>query len=501
MVKKERNIISMTSKSPRKWVEDHLDTKSPTICGAKWFNSTIWLGNGMSASCHHPPPHKIDPDEVKENFRALHNTSYKKMVRKEMQEGKQTRECEYCWKIENLKKDLVSDRYYKSVCYNTSDLDEAFDTSWEADIIPKQLEIAFDNNCNFGCSYCNAGFSTTWSHDINKNGAYQDLNSDGAAAYAHNGKWAMPYGAKNEDNPFIEAFWKWWNAELQYHLTELRVTGGEPTMSKDFWKLVKWFKDNQDSPAINMDFSFNSNLGIKQSRINEICELSHILPNLGVFTSNEAVGAHAEYIRDGLEWDQWSRNLEYLAANSNLKKIHVMLTLNALSLSSLDKLLEFVIELREKYKNISIDTSYNILRFPSFQSITSLPAHIKEERHTYYSRWLDANRHRLLDYELPGIERLITYIKEVDEGHSVRSYSDLLTRQHDFYNFYCQYDKRRDKNFTSTFSDWPELVDWFESMSDNDNRKSVDTLVTGDATLWGADIFEEVIRNNVQQKS
>jgi hypothetical protein len=126
---------------------------------------------------------------------------------------------------------------------------------------------------------------------------------------------------------------------------------------------------------------------------------------------------------------------------------------------------------------------------------------MQAERHTYYSRWLDANRHRLLDYELPGIERLITYIKEVDEGHSVRSYSDLLTRQHDFYNFYCQYDKRRDKNFTSTFSDWPELVDWFESMSDNDNRKSVDTLVTGDATLWGADIFEEVIRNNVQQKS
>jgi organic radical activating enzyme len=290
---------------PTEWVREVLDSRSETFCGAKWYNATIWLGNGMTASCHHPPPHRIDPEEVKKNFRALHNTEYKKLVRKEMQEGIQTRECEYCWKIENLKQDLVSDRYYKSKCYSEDNLAQAFDTDWREDIIPQRLEIAFDNNCNFACSYCNAGFSTTWAHDINKNGAYQDLNSDGWGAFAHNGGWAMPYGVKNEDNPYIEAFWKWWEAELQYHLTELRVTGGEPTMSKDFWKLVKWFRENTDSPAINMDFSFNSNLGIKQNRIDELIGLSYEMKNLGVFTSNEAVGAHAEYIRDGLIWPEW----------------------------------------------------------------------------------------------------------------------------------------------------------------------------------------------------
>ena len=42
----------------------------------------------------------------------------------------------------------------------------------------KTLEIAFDANCNFACSYCNASFSTQWQNDIKKNGAYQNLVSD-----------------------------------------------------------------------------------------------------------------------------------------------------------------------------------------------------------------------------------------------------------------------------------------------------------------------------------
>ena len=32
---------------------------SRSFCGAKWYNATIWLGNGTTASCHHPPAHKI----------------------------------------------------------------------------------------------------------------------------------------------------------------------------------------------------------------------------------------------------------------------------------------------------------------------------------------------------------------------------------------------------------------------------------------------------------
>ena len=51
-----------------------IDIKSESFCGAKWYNATIWLGSGQTTSCHHPLPHAIDPDAIKKNPSAIHNT-------------------------------------------------------------------------------------------------------------------------------------------------------------------------------------------------------------------------------------------------------------------------------------------------------------------------------------------------------------------------------------------------------------------------------------------
>ena len=39
-----------------------LDTVSPTVCSAKWLEATMWLYDGVTASCHHNPTHKIQLD-------------------------------------------------------------------------------------------------------------------------------------------------------------------------------------------------------------------------------------------------------------------------------------------------------------------------------------------------------------------------------------------------------------------------------------------------------
>ena len=258
-----------------------IDSLSPSFCGAKWYNATIWLGNGTTTSCHHPPAHKIPLDELKFSYKALHNTQYKKAVRKQMMEGVRPKECEYCWKIEDLGKDKVSDRVYKSVIYTDEELKEAKETmGYTEDVDLKTLEIAFDANCNFGCSYCNASFSTTWQKDIKTKGAYQNLVSDGAAAFQHDGSHAMPYGRKNTDNPYVEAFWKWWEAELQFSLRELRVTGGEPSMSPDFWKLMDWWKKN---PDCKVPFAVNSNLGQKKALLDALIDVSHSFKDFTIY--------------------------------------------------------------------------------------------------------------------------------------------------------------------------------------------------------------------------
>jgi len=453
-----------------------IDKLSPSFCGAKWYNATIWLGNGTTTSCHHPPAHKIPLDELKFSYKALHNTTYKKAVRKQMMEGVRPKECEYCWKIEDLGKDKVSDRVYKSVIYTDEELKDAKETmGYTEDVDLKTLEIAFDANCNFGCSYCNASFSTTWQKDIKMNGAYQNLVSDGAGAFQHDGAHAMPYGRKNKDNPYIEAFWKWWEAELQFSLRELRVTGGEPSMSPDFWKLMDWWKKN---PDCEVPFAVNSNLGQKKALLDALIDVSHSFKDFTIYTSNEAVGLQAEYIRFGLEWDVWLKNMYRVNEEANIKSVNVMMTINALCLFSITEFLDEMLKLKAKFGGQAAVLSFNILRFPSFQSIVTLPPDIRKERAEHIEAWLDKNwdegKNGFMDYERDGLLRLIDYIKKVETGHEFTS--SLESRERDWKSFYTQYDIRRKKDFREAF---PSLVEWYDSIPET-NLGRLKELVDGD---------------------
>ena len=453
-----------------------INSISPSFCGAKWYNATIWLGNGTTASCHHPPAHKIPLAEVAQSYKAIHNTSYKKLIRKQMLEGERPKECEYCWKIEDLGPDNISDRVHKSVIYSDEELAECKSLyGWDKDVDLKTLEIAFDPNCNFGCSYCNASFSTTWQNDIKKNGAYQNLVSDGAAAFQHDGAHSLPYGRKNEGNPYIEAFWKWWEGELQYTLRELRVTGGEPTMSKDFWKLMKWWEQN---PDCNVEFAVNSNLGQKDELFNELLKASHNIKSFHLYTSCEATGKQAEYIRDGLKWEKWLENMDRMLGEGNVQSANCMMTINALCLFSITEFMDEMLKLKVKYKTQSPVCSFNILRFPSFQSIVTLPKDIRLERADAIEKWINDNwdeeKNGFIQWEKDSMVRLVKYIREVDTGHSFTS--SLESRERDFKSFYSQYDKRRNQNFLEAF---PMLKEWWDSIPET-NIAPLKGLVDGD---------------------
>ncbi len=101
-----------------------LDELSPSFCAAKWYNATIWLGSGMTTSCHHPPAHKIDAEQVKLDPSALHNTPEKKTHRAQMQRGERPSGCEYCWKLEDV--GAQSDRVYKSKIYSETKIPKEY---------------------------------------------------------------------------------------------------------------------------------------------------------------------------------------------------------------------------------------------------------------------------------------------------------------------------------------------------------------------------------------
>ena len=128
---------------------------------------------------------KLILKKSKQIQKAIHNTRQKKFEREQMQQGERPKGCEYCWKIEDMGPDNVSDRVYKSKIYAEKDLTRAFQTPCQQDVDLQTLEISFDRTCNFACSYCNPAFSTTWVKDIKNNGAYKNLQSDGRNHFTH----------------------------------------------------------------------------------------------------------------------------------------------------------------------------------------------------------------------------------------------------------------------------------------------------------------------------
>jgi hypothetical protein len=272
--------------------------------------------------------------------------------------------------------------------------------------------------------------------------------------HAHDSSQLYRFG---ETNPYVEAFFKWWESDLHQTLQELRITGGEPLMSGETWKLIDWFRENKGRS--NTQLAINSNLGPE-------IDIQRLLTSIegqvvDIYTSQESVGEQAEYIRDGLDYTAWLANVTKLLDSPSIRAVHCMATINALCLDSLPDLLEKLTEFKKIYGHNRISFTLNILRFPSFQS----PLVLSEDLRTHYRNQLNQFliRHRDQDYlhehEINHTLRLIDYLDVVKTPHSEAF--ELPKLHNDFKQFYSQYDKRRGKNFNSAF---PNLIEWYNSL-------------------------------------
>lgn len=431
-----------------------LDSKSKSFCGAKWYYATVWLNTGQTTACHHPLPHQIDPVAVESNPKLLSNTPQKKKERAEMQKGIQCRGCDYCWRVENLQAGKISDRVYKSVLYSDEDLQKAYESNPEQDFDLRYLELSFDRTCNFACSYCNPAFSTTWAKDIKNNGAYQNIGPNGDDHYGHSHSNASRYDEDN--NPYVKAFFRWWESDLKRTLSHLRLTGGEPLMSKHTWKLLDLMANEKSSVRY---FAINTNLNSKQELIDRLINKAKTIKGIHIYSSNESVGTQAEYLRDGLDWKQWQDNFIKIADSGSFSSMHSMCTISALSLEGLIEFLDWCIMIKKKYNSRDgVTFTLNILRFPNFQSPLVLPMHLRKKFADDLKDWLGKNKQTdlLHNMEVEHIERLIEYLE--NENNQLQN-RDQLSRY--FKNYYSQYDKRRNKNLVETY---PVIGKWYNEI-------------------------------------
>ena len=441
---------------------DKINTISPSFCSAKWLQTTLYLQNGFNHSCHHPSAHKIPVEEVKANPAALHNSHYKKQQRAKMLNGERPSECDYCWKIEDLDKNYFSDRHYKTADWWAWDrVDEIAKSSPADDVFPSYLEVSFSNACNFACAYCSPDISSTWMDDIEEHGSYPVQNGNHDLEYLKSvGK--IPY-KRSEENPYMDAWFKWM-PEVLPHLKVFRVTGGEPTMSKDVWRTLDYIMEN---PQPQLQLAINTNLGTHTKLIDKLIDyinkLEDKVERIDVYTSVESVGQDANYVRDGLDYDYWYMNVKHVLSRTN-SLVAIMTTLNMLSLPTFNNFIDDIMDLRILFnkglENNRIPISLNYLRWPPHLQATLLD---KETRVDYVNKILPHGEQWLKYYSPDKYARL--YLEEWDQ---LKRWCDYLVTEptqekfrKDFVNYIKAYDVRRDKDFTTTFPDFANLLeDW-----------------------------------------
>lgn len=447
----------MSEKNEVLKTKDRINKVSSSFCVAKWKQVTIHLHTGQTHSCHHPGTHTVPLSELVDNPSALHNTNYKKMLRKMMLNGQRPSECQYCWNIEDLGEGFISDRHIKSNDFWAEPhIDEIANLPWDANIAPSYVEVSFSHTCNFKCLYCYPHISSSWQAEIEKFG-HIELDRP-----LHLISWWKAKGLEpraDTDNPYVEAFWRWL-PDLYPSLKVLRVTGGEPLLSENTYKLLEYI---EAKPHPDLDLAINSNLGVHPRFVEKLSlnikKARNNVKSIRIYTSVDSWGPQAEYIRTGLDLEVFEKNIETLFAEIPDLKITFMCTFNLLSYFNFQELLHKILELKKKHSpngaEVYLDISY--LRHPEFLSLLLASDKTKEKLHSFLGFMLnnrhdwESNKIGFIDFEIEKMSRLLEYAMRGD------LYFDLDVQRSSFKKFTKEMDERRKTNFPQVFPEMSEI--------------------------------------------
>lgn len=435
------------------------DLLGPALCLAKWKQVSLHLPTGLNNSCYHPPLHKIPVSSLKRDPSTLHNTDYKKLQRQLMLDGQKPAECSYCWSAEN--NNQLSDRFYRSgEPWAFKDYDKIVNSSGDESFNPSYVEVNFNHGCNLKCSYCSPQFSSTWMQEVDKEGGYPTASNHNSPEYFSGDRRPIP---ASHPNPYVDAFWEWWPT-LYPELDHFRMTGGEPLMDKNTYKVFDYVLANP-SPKLHLDVT--SNFSVEpvlfdkyMSYVKRLCN-RETLEHFMQYVSIDSVGAQAEYIRYGLNYERMLSNVHrYLSENEQCNSLTFIITMNNLSILGIKDLLSVILSLRKQYsktyQRVWFDTP--LLRKPDWQSIQILPREYSDQLEKV-ADWMEENQctesspyYGFEDYHIQRMRRNVDWMREklpesVVAGHRA-----------DFYRFFNEHDRRRNTNFLATF---PEMTSWW----------------------------------------
>lgn len=287
-------------------------------CQLKWTHSTVYLTDGVSASCHRV---KGDPLEIRDGELNFHNLPAKLEARKKMLRGEWPgRGCEHCKHIEEA--GGTSDRMIHLNLEGTTSPPELDHDLTAVDVTPRQLEVYWGNTCNQKCIYCGAHYSSQIQQEEERFGKFEV-----------EGVNMSPRWKKNTHiEEHTELLFQWFEKHID-KLHKLFILGGEPFLQKETFRMIE-FLEQRTLPDLTLVFFSNHNVEHERfknwiDRI-EILRKSNRLDKIQIFFSCDALGPEGEYVRTGLDLKLALKNFEYILHNTGIEQgINSALTVTA----------------------------------------------------------------------------------------------------------------------------------------------------------------------------
>jgi molybdenum cofactor biosynthesis enzyme MoaA len=181
---------------------------------------------------------------------------------------------------------------------------ENTDFSW-----PNRWDIEFGNKCNLACWTCNETSSSLIMQHKKKIKILPRSFKDPEIEFAKNWEDIRLNFLKSYD---------------MHDVVTLTAVGGEPMFNKKFLSFLQELIDLGLSPRTKLEIHTNGSYC--DTRIEKL--LSHQLwKYICVFVSVDAVGAKANWLRYGSDWNKISTNIKKIQKLANYVEIHCVLSL------------------------------------------------------------------------------------------------------------------------------------------------------------------------------
>ena len=325
------------------------------------------------------------------------NNDVMKSVRKDMLAGRWASECGRCQKNfnSNMKSANILSRYKlaKDVepkgypgYIKAKNLTKSDGSISLKDFPLFFLDISFDNLCNLKCVTCSSALSTSWLKD--------DMAIFGKSYFDQSTKELVNESLiknngtqKNTSKHTVFPFHSLILSQIKKHIYQLRrvyISGGEPLLTKSFYKFLKICIENNAAKKITIEFNSNITHIPKP-----IWDMWKHFKKVQINFSIDGTGAVNDFIRYPSKWNIIENNISRFQKADGNFFCHIYTVVNILNIQHLPKLIEYVMSKNHSHVGSSIYPviAYNSAVRPPFLNTNILEESFKEKIKTHFEKY------------------------------------------------------------------------------------------------------------------